>query len=164
MLLGNLLFIYVLHISMLLCRELSSLFSFFFFSKSSIMFQRTDTAYHLTNPLLMDIWSVSIFKNIFKQDILLLMSWHPVWVLLWATFRRSQKTGCNLIEGNKLLSKRLSPFTLHPPTRPLAACYSAPTTLPTLGRYWSFLSLLIWFVKNEVFFICIFDVLVSICS
>lgn len=36
------------------------------------------TSHHLTNPLLMDIWIVSIFKNIFEQDILLLMSWHTV--------------------------------------------------------------------------------------
>lgn len=65
-------------ISMLLCRELSSLFSFFFlFLKAASCFSIL-TSHHLTNPLLMDIWSVSIFKNIFKQDILLLMSWHPV--------------------------------------------------------------------------------------
>ena len=35
-------------------------------------------SHHLTNPLLMDIWLVSIFENIFEQDILLLTSWHTV--------------------------------------------------------------------------------------
>lgn len=70
---------------MLLCRELSSLFSFSPFLKAASCFSVL-TSHHLTNSLLMDIWIVSIFKNIFKQDILLLMSWHPVRVLLRATF------------------------------------------------------------------------------
>lgn len=81
---GSLSHLCLTDISMLLCRELSSLF-FFLFLKAASCFSVL-TSHHLTNPLLMDIWSVSIFKNIFKQDILLLMPWHPVRVFLRATF------------------------------------------------------------------------------
>ena len=64
-----------------------AIFSFYFssFPKATSCF-RVQTSHHLTNPLLMDIWIVSILKNIFKQGILLLLSWHPVLVLLWAAF------------------------------------------------------------------------------
>lgn len=62
-------------ISMLLHRELT--FPFFSFLKAASSFSVV-TTHHLTNLLLMDIWIVSIFENIFEQDILLLMSWHTV--------------------------------------------------------------------------------------
>ena len=74
---GNLLYlIYVLEIFPCYYAD-SYLFFLSLFLKAASCFSVL-TSHHLTNPLLMDIWSVSIFKNIFKQHILLLMSWHPV--------------------------------------------------------------------------------------
>lgn len=59
------------------CFYAESSLIFLSFLKAALCF-RALTSHHLINPLLMDIWIVSILKNIFKQDILLLMSWHTI--------------------------------------------------------------------------------------
>lgn len=78
----------------------------------------------------MDIWIVSILKNIFKQDILLLMPWHTARVLLWAAFLEVGET----IKFNRrwriALPKR-GP-ACHPRRRQLGEC-SSLAPLPARG-------------------------------
>ena len=45
---------------------------------------------------------------------------------------QSQKTGCNLIEGNKLLSQKVVPIYTTPPNPAASSPLQRLTTLPTL--------------------------------
>lgn len=94
----------------------------------------------------MDIWIVSILKNISKQDILLLMPWHTAWALLWAAFLEVGDTIKFNRQWRSALPKRKA--QLAAPTRgsrgsPLSSLPCPPA--PRRDR--SLLSALIWFVE-----------------
>lgn len=85
-----------------------AIFPFFSFLKAASCFSVL-TGHHLPNPLLMDIW-ISIFKKHFQAR-------HSfTYVLAYCVSTsvgytpRSQKIQSNLIEGNKLLSQKVTPI------------------------------------------------------